>query len=148
MSCLCVDMIAHACAVRVSLKNVYSIMSAWSLLSNQSTRRQRRPPRLSVTPIPGEGSGHSSGKATARGSPGARVSHWSVSAVALTTTATMSRKPWSGVGARGWGVGGWCRRSALPGIGTPRRAPPERRHSHVTQSAAPSLSVLRLKVFS
>lgn len=42
---------------------------------------------------------------------------------------------WAGalvrVGARGWGVGGWCHRSALPAIGTPRHAPPERRHSRL-----------------
>lgn len=61
LSCLCEDMIAHACAALVSLKNVYSIQSAWSpSLKSVLLLRQRRPPRLTVTPTPGEGSGHSS----------------------------------------------------------------------------------------
>ena len=34
-------------------------------------------------------------------------------------------------GARCWGVGGWYRMSALPGIGTPHRVPPERKHNRL-----------------
>lgn len=76
-----------------------------------------------------------------------RGSHESVSSVTLTTVVKVSRSLDQG-GARGSGVGESCRKSAQPGIGRPRRAPPERRHNHVSQSAAPSWSVQRSKAFS
>lgn len=45
MSCLCVDMIAHACAVQVTLKNIYSVKPN-PFLSVQSFRA----PALATTP--------------------------------------------------------------------------------------------------
>lgn len=127
-------MIAHACAARVTGKNVYSVNSSW-------VRFRVSPPMpscLAVTPAPSTpllllpvrwwfqirpqqwGAHASSG------------CHATVSAVgALMACCHGEPKTWVGGGARCWGVGGWYHMSALPGTGTPLRVPPERKRNRL-----------------
>lgn len=109
--------------------------------------------RHNCDPLPhlGKGTRHCSGKSHSRGrSPRLGALRKLVSAVAWTTFATVSQSfdRGRGGGARGWGAGGWCRRSEPPGTGTPRHAPPERRHSHLQRDRGEQILQLRPTVIT
>lgn len=82
----------------------------WSLLTIQSSIRQRRPLRLTISPLTtpmARGQVIVPSKATAGlGSPGVRVLHESVSTVALKTVGTVSRSLWLGVGLEAGALAG------------------------------------------